>query len=108
MRWDELVFPFQHRLEEFLTTEVVPSLSGGFIQTFFDHGLGRNTGMVKPWDEQCRPSEHTIPEIMAFMAGVSEGNCHVAHQRANESWIATVKACPMCRLPVTFGGGKGM
>ena len=25
-----------------------------------------------------------------------------------ESWIATVSACPICRLPVTLGGGAGM
>ena len=30
------------------------------------------------------------------------------HQRVWESWIATVKACPICKCPVTFGGGRIM
>ena len=64
--WGVLVFPLQHRLEEFLTAEVVPSLPEGFIQTFFNHGLGRDTGVIKSWDKQRRLSKHTIPEVIMW------------------------------------------
>ncbi len=30
------------------------------------------------------------------------------YQRVKLSWIARVRACPMCKVPVTLGGGKGM
>jgi hypothetical protein len=32
----------------------------------------------------------------------------VTYQRISESWIAVVNAWPMCKLPVTLGGGEGM
>lgn len=31
---------------------------------------------------------------------------HVTHQRMRESCIAMVRACPICKLPVTLGGGN--
>jgi len=45
-------------LEEFLTTKVGPSLPRGFIETFFDRGVGRNTGVAKPWDKGCCLFQH--------------------------------------------------
>lgn len=35
-------------------------------------------------------------------------NSSPSHQRTRASCMATVSACPMCREPVTLGGGMHM
>lgn len=72
MGWNVLVFPFQHGLEEFLATKIVPGLARGFVQTLFDHRLGGNAGVVETRDEQRRLSKHAIPETSIRVRDVKE------------------------------------
>jgi hypothetical protein len=56
-----LAFPLPDLLEKRISTEVVPSLTGGLPESFLNHGLGGNTSMIEARNEKSSLSKHTIP-----------------------------------------------
>lgn len=56
-----LILPIPDLIEEFLTAEIMSCLARTLVQTFFDDGLGGDTGVVEARDEQHGLSQHAIP-----------------------------------------------
>lgn len=102
-----LIFPIHHSLKEPFTAKVMSSLATGFIETLFYNRLGGNTGMIETRGEQSSLSKHTIP-FNGLMKIQLQYTQQVTYHRINASCMAVVRPCPMCKLPVTLGGGAGM
>lgn len=110
---NSLVLPLPNPVQELLPTEIVLGDLLRLPQSLLDDGLGGDTGVVVSGSVKDGVALHSVPGVARTTSSVSippqpERRGRATYHRMRQSWIATVKACPMWRAPVTLGGGMGI
>src|SRR5215510_16491479 len=72
-----LILPLPDALHQALASDIVARFTFELEQTFFDHGLGRNTGMIRAGHPQRVITPHAMPTNQQDLHDVVHGMPHV-------------------------------
>lgn len=97
---DSRVLPLPDSFQEFFSSVMMPRMTLGLDQSLLHDSLSCNTSVVVSGNPERGVPLHSFPSV-SWADGAS-------HHRIMVSSNDTVKACPICRFPVTLGGGKAM